>query len=168
MLRIDEERWSIVDFKYLIFIFFGRRIGGGWVGRGGPSRAGEGRGSASVGSCFLCNPSLVYLFVSLMGTTCRNVLVKSRIKILWAKTIYFSWHIWISLLNNMAAFIFHQVVMYPPLFFFFSPLVLQSRAETEDFQSGKARKTRRRERRAEAIFAGHKQKVCFLLMKEVI
>lgn len=127
MLRIDEERWSIVYFKYLIFIFFGRRLGGGWV-------SGEGGLCVCWLVFFLCNPTLVYLFVSLMGTTCRNVLVKSCIKILWAKTIYFSWHIWISLLNNMAAFIFHQVVMYPPPFFF--PLVLQSRTETEDLQSG--------------------------------
>lgn len=78
-LRINGERWSIVYLKYVIFIFLWR-LQTHW-----PMLA-----ARSV--CWLvCSVHwiLVCLFVSLMGTTCRNVLVKSCIKILWQKQYIF-------------------------------------------------------------------------------
>lgn len=79
MLRINEARWSIVYFKYLIFIFL-------W------SLQTDWPMLAERSVCWLVFPMhwiLVCLFVSLMETTCRNVLVKSCIKILWQKQYIF-------------------------------------------------------------------------------
>lgn len=53
---------------------------------GWPALAGEGSVCWLV---FGAHSILVYLFVSLMETTCRNVLVKPRIKILWQKQYIF-------------------------------------------------------------------------------
>lgn len=103
MLRIDEGRWSIVYFKYLIFIyiyffFFAEppnRLA--HVGRRGVCLL------ARV--CRALHTCLLVCFIN--GNHLSKCFSKTPHQDFMAKTIYFSWHIWISLLNNMAAFIFH-------------------------------------------------------------
>lgn len=130
MLRIDGERWSIVYFKYLIFIFFGRRLGGGWA-RGG-------RWGFCV--CWLVFPvpphtCLLVCFIN------GNHLSKCFSKILHQdfmgkNNIFFMTHLNFSVEQHGGIYISPSgnVSATPPTPR--PPLVLQSRRETEDFPSG--------------------------------
>lgn len=102
MLRFNEGRWSIVYFRNLIFIFL-RCLQTYW-----PMLA-----EGSI--CWLVFLMLRMLVCFLNGNRLSKCFSKTLHQDFMAKTIYFSWRIWISLSNNMVAFIFYQVVMYPPL-----------------------------------------------------
>lgn len=101
MLRIDEGRWSIVYFKYLIFIYI-------YFFAQPPNRlARVGRRGVCLLARVCCTLHTCLRVCFINGNHLSKCFSKTPHQDFMAKTIYFSWHIWISLLNNMAAFIFH-------------------------------------------------------------